>query len=484
MLRAKAFSAVRWTAVSAASRALLNLVQLATLARMLLPEDYGLMAMVTAIIGFAGIFSDFGFNSAFLQRTSVTLSERSSLFWANVLLSCLVMAVVMLCAPLLVHLMKNEHLFGPLLACAPIFVFNALGQQLKMSAEKSLDFRPVIISELLAAIFGFSLSIAAAALGFGVYSLVVGAVATSATFTLLAWWLIRHDWQPQWRLRSEDLRSYLGFGSAMVGNALVNQFSMNLDLLVGGRLLSSTMLGYFSVPRNLMLQIQFLLNPVVTRVGFPLIASIQNDVTQVRQVYLKTLNMTASINAPLYLGICFFSDEIVRLLLGENWSASTGLMQILALWGYWRSTGNPVGSLLFGMGRAALALRWNLIMLPVVSAFLWAGSAWGAEGLAWSLLAFQACMFLPGWKFLVYDVCGASFFQYSWQIFRPLLIAAGCIWPVHLLAESVDIVLLRLVLVAVAGAILYLLVSRQLNPYWYGALRELVGLDKGNPPGN
>ncbi len=135
----------------------------------------------------------------------------------------------------------------------------------------------------------------------------------------------------------------------MLLNNVINHVNATIDLVLGGRMLGASQLGLYSVPRNLLLQVQGMVNPIFTRVGFPLIASIQHDKERVKQVYLKTMNMTASVNAPIYVAIAVFAPEIVWLLLGPNWTDTAPLIRVLALWGLLRSFGNPVGSLLFGL---------------------------------------------------------------------------------------------------------------------------------------
>ena len=116
-------------------------------------------------------------------------------------------------------------------------------------------------------------------------------------------------------------------------------------------MLAPNELGYYSVPKNLSMQVQKLINPVITRVGFPLIAKVQSEISQVSKIYLKSINMTASANAPVYVFVAYYSDEIVGILLGSAWSESSQLLVILAIWAGVRSLSNPVGILLLGMGR-------------------------------------------------------------------------------------------------------------------------------------
>jgi O-antigen/teichoic acid export membrane protein len=474
-LRKRTFSAVRWTTIGSAAKALLQVVQVAVLARLLAPEDYGLMAMVTVVLSFAALFSDFGVNSAFLQRRDVSEDQRSSLFWFNVLLSSGLMVLVILLSPLFAWYFGDQRV-GPLMMLSAItFVIAALGIQVRMAAEKVLQFRPVVVIEVVAALFGFAVAITGALLGWGVYALVIGSIAAAFATTLLLWGFLAQGWRPTMRLRFAEVRSFLGFGSALVANNLVNQINLTIDLLLGGRLLTAAQLGLYSIPRQLVLQVQFVVNPIITRVAFPLIAEVQNDISRVRSIYLQTLNMTASTNAPIYVGAFFFAPEIVHLVLGEGWEESAVLLQALALWGGLRSTGNPVGSLLLGMGRADLSLKWNLGLLMIVPPVVWFGSTFGPQGLAWSLFGLSIALFIPGWFVLIRPVCKATLVETMVASLRPFLIAGIAIGVSYIASSDVDGSLMRLLLGVLVSAPLYLGLSYLMNRSWVDSMRELIG---------
>ncbi|CAA9889566.1 Colanic acid exporter [Candidatus Methylobacter favarea] len=473
-LKSKSFSAVRWTTIAAIVRAALQVVQVTVLARLLSPEDYGLMAMVGVVLSFTALFADLGLNSAFMQRRDVTLEQRSSLFWLNVVLSVGLTLLVIAASPLLAWFFGDKRLSPLMMLSASTFILGTLGVQVRLAAEKELDFRPIMLLEIAVAILGFIASLSAAFSGWGVYSLVLGGIVSAFFSTAFAWMFMARGWRPMWRLRMKDVRPYLKFGGAMVANNIVNQINMTVDLLLGGRLLGASQLGLYSVPRNLVLQLQFMVNPIITRVGFPLIAQVQNDVVRVGSIYLKTMNMTASTNAPLYVGIAVFAPEIVMIMLGDGWQSSAPLLRVLAAWGFFRSTMNPVGSLLFGMGRADLSLKWNLTMLLILPPVMWFGSKYGAAGLTWALLGLYIFLFVPGWFFLVRPLCRLSLFNFSVATLRPLVLALLSLLPAYLIALQFNGAPIRLILGGVVSVPLYLALSYSANREWLRAMMELI----------
>ena len=473
-LKDRAFSAVRWTTTAAVARAGLQVLQIAVLARLLAPEDFGLMAMVGVILSFGAVFADLGLNSAYLQRAEVSPEQRSSLFWLNLLLSLALMGLVMASSPLLAGFFGDARLIPLLMLASTTFVIGALGQQVRVSAEKALAFRAVMQVEMVAALAGFVAAVAGALAGLGVYALVLGGIVSAAVGTVLAWRVLAAGWRPLRRFSLADVRPFLGFGGALVGDAIANQIHRSLDLFFGGRMLAATQLGLYSLPRELVLRLQFMVNPIVTRVGFPLIAQVQADIPRVRAIYLRTLNMTASTNAPLYVGLAFFAPEMVWLLFGAQWSGSAELLRILALWGFLRSTVNPVGSLLLGMGRADLSFKWNLGLLILIPPVLWVCAYFGPTGLAWGLLGLQFTLYIPAWRILVYPLCGAGLAEYADAALRPFALAALAIAPAFLAVAHLDGWLARLLIGAGIGAALYGLLSYWFNRGWVAAMLELA----------
>lgn len=463
-LAQRTYSAARWTTASTVSRAALQLLQVAVLARFLSPADYGLMAMVTVVLSYAALFSDMGLSTAFVQRQQISHEERSSLYWLSVAVGAVLMLLVMAISPLAAIFFNEPQLVPLTLLVATNFLVIALGQQLRMDAEKSLNFRPVALIEIFAGLVGFAVAVLTAWMDWGVYALVVAAMTSVWLTMILSWRVLAQGWRPAWRLRWDEVRWFVQFGGTMMLNNVINHVHSTIDLLLGGRMLGASQLGLYSVPRNLLLQVQGMVNPIFTRVGFPLIASIQHDKERVKQVYLKTMNMTASVNAPIYVAIAVFAPEIVWLLLGPNWTDAAPLMRVLALWGLLRSFGNPVGSLLFGLGHVKLAAKWNAGLLLIVPPVVWFWSQWGAIGMAWAMAGLMAALFVPGWAILVRPTCGAGLWDYGKQILIPTFCAMFAGMVAWLVAVNFTLDWLRLGSGLTSGIVVYALVSRVFNP--------------------
>lgn len=455
-------------------KAALQFLQVAILARLLAPVDFGLMALMVAVIAFAQIFTDMGVSNAIIYHQQVSQEELSSLYWLNVVAGAGMMLLVMLISPFIAGFYDAPALQPLLMAISFYFLIGAMGQQLMVVAEKELRFAMLARIELVSALAGFAVSVMWAWLDPSVTALIAGMMASAITMTVLCWLMLANGWRPMWRLRLGEISHFLSFGGYTMANNLVNTFNLQADIFIGGRFLSASSLGVYSLPRDLSLRVVDVINPIVTRVGLPVMAKAQHDQTFLKNVYLKTLRMTASVNFPIYMAIVAFAPEVVALLFGSQWNDVIPLLRVLALWGLFRSVGNPVGSLIFAVGRADMAFKWNLALVFIVLPGVWFGAQYGNQGLAIAMILISMALVVPGWYVLVRPLCGAGFFEYFQQLLIPMMVslfaaaaAFAAVWP---LVDAVA----RLGVGLVMGSVTYLILSRWLNRQWFDAIWELL----------
>jgi O-antigen/teichoic acid export membrane protein len=433
------------------------------------------MAVVVAIASFLQIFSDAGISNAIIHYQHLTEEQRSSLYWLNVGVSLAVALLLSVSAPWVAQWYR-EPVIKNLLMLAGLSLFvNSLGQQLRVKAQKDLRFDSLAKVELSAVICGFLVAVCSAgAFSEGVYALAWATLATSLASSCFAWLVLAGSWRPMWRLNVGEIRPFLKFGSYMVGNNLVNSFATQIDILIGTRLFGAHAMGAYTLSKNLTVNVQNVINPIVTQVGLPVMARAQEDEQRLRRIYMQTIRMTASVNFPIYLAIAFFANDVVAIMLGEKWRHAVPLLQVFAFWGLFRSIGNPVGSLLFAKGRADLAFKWNVVILFFIAPALWIGSCFGLYSMAWTAAALMAALFIPGWYFLVRPLCGAGFAEYAAQVLIPFALAAASVISAVSVTEEFEARIVKLLAAGLLGTIVYLLLSLLFNRPWIEAIRELL----------
>jgi O-antigen/teichoic acid export membrane protein len=474
-LRKQTFSGVRWTTFSSIGRAVLQFLQISILARLLAPADFGLIALVVAVMAFLQIFADAGISNAIIHFQEIEHKELSSLYWLNVGVSSFLAFMLAVSSGWISTWYRQPELQYLLMLAAVTLVITSIGQQLRVVSQKNLRFADLAKLELVSALAGFCIAVALALVGAGVYALMAGTLSAALVGCVLAWLWLSDGWRPLLRLRLGEIRDFVTFGAYMIGNNLVNTFNLQIDILLGGRLLGAQGIGLYSVPKDLCLRIAGTINPIVTQVGLPVMSKAQDDEALLRRIYLQTLRMTGSVNFPIYVLLGTFAPELVPLILGEKWLATVPLMQIFAAWALLRSTGNPVGSLLMARGRADLSFKWNLAWLVVFPPAIWAGSQFGAAGMAIVMTGLGIVGYWPNWYFLVRPLCGAGLGEYTKQLAVPLILSAIAGAVALLGASMFEGNLLRLIAGTASGALIYLVASWKFNRAWVNAVMELAG---------
>tara|TARA_R110002049_G_scaffold242974_1_gene416755 strand:- start:75 stop:1529 length:1455 start_codon:yes stop_codon:yes gene_type:complete len=474
-LKYAALSSTRWTTASTVLRAAIQFLQIIILARILAPEDFGLMAMAGAATAVASILADLGLSSALMHFPRPNRQTLSAIYWLNLGLACFLAAVFALSASPIAQIYGNPELLPVLFWLSLVFPISAAGHLFRVLAEKDLKFRLLAQQEVVAVLAGFVIALILAFQDAGVYALVGSVLVTSATSTALAWILLSKGSRPTMTSSFANAKPFLAYGLHRVGDGLWNTLRMQADIFIAGVYATPAAVAIYATPREQCLRIaNTLVNPVVTRVSLPVLARLQGDMNAVRTVYLKTLRMTASLNFPLYCLVALFPDELVAVLLGDQWEAAAPYFRLFAIWGLIRSTGNPSGSLLYAVGMARRAHIWNLLLLIGTMPPLWlAAQQGGLIALGWTMLALQTVIFVLAWRYLVRPACGARLVEYLASIAPPLI---SCGFSVTLTLAIIQFIPAQWELIVGAGvmAASYTVFSWWLNRIWLTTMVELI----------
>jgi lipopolysaccharide exporter len=388
-------SGVFWTSISTFAIAIIQFLQLALLARLLEPNDFGLMAMAMVVIGFANAFADMGISNAIIHHQTVSRNQLSSLYWLNILAGIGVCLLVISLSPAIAQFYNEPRLTRLMLWAALIFLITPLGQQFQVLFQKNLKFRILAGSDVIAVILGFIVSVLAALHGQGVLALIWGQLTTAACRSGLLMCLGWTTWRPSIHFNLRDLEGFVSFGLYQMAERSINYFAWNMDKLLIGRLLGTTSLGVYNVAYQLMIRPFMVLNPILTRVAFPVFASIQNDDRRLSRGYIKLSQIIAFANFPVYFCMFALAQPLILLLLGPQWQPAIPVFQVLVWLGALYSLGNPLGSLLLAKGRADLGFWINLSGLVVYAIAILVGSQWGIIGVTWALLLSNALVLIP-----------------------------------------------------------------------------------------
>jgi len=458
-LRKQALSGAKWISGATAITASLQFIQIALLARLLIPEDFGLMALTMIVIGFAQAYADMGVSSAIVHRQDATGQQLSSLFWLNVLVGFGVFIVMLAVAPLLADIFDEPRLAGLIALAAAVFLIAPAGQQFSMLIQKALRFDVLAVIDVSSTAVGFATSVVLAFNDQGVYSLVWGQLANAATRSLMLLRLGIRDWRPALRFRGGDLAGYLRFGAFQMGEKTINFLGANLDKILIGSLVGVHGLGIYNVAYQLVMKPMQLFNPIITRVAFPLFAMVQTDDARLRAGYLDAIRVIALVLFPVYVWMILLAEPLTLLVLGQGWSSAVTTVQILGVLAMFYSLGNPLGSLLLAKGRVEIGFYLNIWRVALFATAIWMGVRWGVEGVAAALVLATAFGMFPVGFWIRRLLVGMRPLEYV-SAFWPMLATAMVMCLALLLIRSYgpefNNRVVELMVLTVAGAAVYL----------------------------
>ncbi len=378
--RDKAIAGVSWSVAGQAARQVLGLVAGIVLARLLSPEVFGLVAMITVITGFAHVFADLGFGAALIQKEDLRPEHLSSVFWLNVACGGLLSVLFMLGAPL-IGAFYEEPLLVPLtVALATTFFISSLGIVQRTIFTRAIDFRVLSMAEVGAVALSGAVAIGMAYNGWGVWSLAAQQIINAAALTGLLW--VLSPWRPRLAFRWAAVRDLLGFSANLLGEQTLNYWVRNLDDLLIGRVIGSASLGVYNRAYAIMLFPLQNVSRVIARVMFPSLSTIQQDKPRVKDVFLKMTRTIALLSFPLMCGLLATTEAFVLAVFGPQWSAMIPILRVLCVVGLAQSIVTLVGSLFLSQGRADLQFRLGLFTKPLLVTGIVVGLQRGVLGVA------------------------------------------------------------------------------------------------------
>ncbi len=411
-LRKQTISGVKWTTVSTIFLVVAQLLKISVLARFLDKADFGLIAIVVFVLGFTNLFVDMGLSAAILYRQGITKNQYASLYWFNFLIASIVFIIVYLITPVVAGFYKQPELNKLIPLMALTILFAAFGRQFSVIEQKELNFRFISLVNITGSFFSLVFAVILAYYGFGVYSLVYSAILLQV-FSNTAF-LIKGIKRIGIKLHFsfKETKPFLKIGVYQVGGQIINYFNRDFDILIIGKLFGPDVLGEYSLAKQLVYRPAQLINPILGKVGAPVLAKFQNNITILKINYLKLLNIISSLNFVIYLGIIVFAKYLVIILYGPAYSNIIIIVRILAIYMYFRSLGNPVGSLLIATGRTDLDFFWNLLVFLIMPAVIYISAQYSLVTIAWSITFTMILLIIPGWYFMIKKITNATLKEY------------------------------------------------------------------------
>ncbi|MCB5238256.1 MULTISPECIES: teichuronic acid biosynthesis protein TuaB [Niallia] len=418
-------SGAKWTSISTLVITLLQIGQFIILGNLMSAKEFGMIGMLTTITIFAQIFVELGLGAAVIQKHHATARQLSTLFWINILLGILICLFMQAASPIIADYFQTKELEGKIRLLSILFLIAPIGQQSQYLMQRDLSFQLLGKVETISTIFSFSLLIGLLFLTeqnpVNVY--VWSQVSLYSLKGILYYICYLPKWKPSFVLDIKDCKEFFSFGIYQLLSRLVNRLGSNIDMLLIGRFIGMEALGLYNLVYQIVTIPVLKLNPIITRVAFPVFAKDKNNNQALETGYLHMTKLLAIVSFPLLLGLYSVSDLVIPLFFGEQWIEAIPILQIMIIVGILRVLMNPNGSIILAKGKANIAFYWDLgVLVCYGAALLAAVRSNQLEIVAWAYVGVSILNFIGG-RMLLTRMIGLQLKSYVKVLLLPFILA-------------------------------------------------------------
>jgi len=378
-LKQKTISGMIWNAIERFGSSFFLFVSNLVLARLLSPDDFGCIGMLTVFISISAAIVDGGFGSALIQKKNPSKADYSTVFFWNLFLALILYIILYLSATAVAKFYKIPSLSDLLKVLGVIVIINSFTLIQQNILKKQIAFKKLAKMNLGAIIAGTCVGILFAFLGYGVWSLVIKTLVTGIV-QCVVYWLSNH-WRPQWVFSWTAFRSLFKFGSFMFLTSITNTLYQNIVSLIIGKSFSAAVLGYFTQARKLEDVTRQSLSSVVNNVTFPVFSQIQDDKAKLREATRKSLKLLAFINFSIMTLLIVIAKPLFVFLFTEKWNQSIPFFQMICISGFIDIANSLNHNLIASLGKSHMLLSVRSIQQTVAISLMLLGLIGGLWGL-------------------------------------------------------------------------------------------------------
>ena len=473
-LRAQAVRGLKWQAIEIGGRQLLSLVVFTTLARLLDPSAFGLVAMVGVYLAFVALFIDQGLGTALIQRKDLEPQHLHTAFWFINIAGLVLFALSLALAPWVARLMAEPQLVPLIRWASAALLFGSLASVQSSLFVRDMDFRRPAIRTLLANLAGGGVGIGLALGGYGVWALVFQQVTAAAVGAAFIWSV--SSYRPKLVFSFTHLRDLIGVSAAVFGTSLLWFVSSRADQFFIGRFLGAGPLGFYSVAQRLPDLARNAIAQPVGAISLPAMSRMQGDHERLAKAVYAGMLPVAVVGFPVFLGLAAAAPVLVPLIFGAKWEPSVLLLQLLAIYTLANFLQIFFHPLLIATGGAGSYLVLNVLHAAGTISACFLGASWGAPWLVAGLILNTSFVAVLAFAYLARRV-GLSWLPYWRPCFLPAV--AGGIMTVAVislggLAKTLGL-LPTAVLQIATGAMIYAGVVCFFSRETVSVLRGLIG---------
>lgn len=379
-LASRAAGGAAVTMVGQGAKILVQFGGIVLLARLLTPHDYGLMAMVTAIVGVAEILRDFGLSSAAIQAKQVSREQRDNLFWINSGIGLMLSLLVFASASWIAGFYREPALVTISQALAVTFLLNGMTTQYRAHLSRGLRFGQVALSDVGAQVLGLVAGVAAALLGWGYWALVLQQVVQALVNLVIAMGCAR--WLPRGYRRDAPMGAFMSFGWNLMAAQMLGYASRNIGQVIIGARTGADALGLYNRAFQLLMMPLNQINAPATTVALPVLSQLQDERERFGAFLLRGQTVMVHVIVAIFAFACAQALPLIVLVLGPQWRDAVPLFQVLTIGGVFQAVAYAAYWVFLAKGLMRQQLMYSLVARVLLIGCILLGSLWGVMGVA------------------------------------------------------------------------------------------------------
>jgi teichuronic acid exporter len=358
-LKQKTVSGLLWSFIDQFANLGITFIAGIILARLLSPREFGLIGMITVFIAVSESFINSGFSSALIRKKDCTDTDFSTVFYFNLVAGILFFFILFFSAPAIAGFFDEPQLEAIVQVLGIILIIDSLTLIQRTILTKRIDFKLQARISVIASLGSGIVAIVMAFNGFGVWSLVVQRLLRQGLNSLFLW--LWNRWRPLWVFSKQSFKELFGFGSKLLISGLIDTLYRNIYYLVIGKYFSAQELGYYTRAEGFKNLPSQNLNSIVSRVTYPVLSSIQDDIPKLKDNYQKLIRTIMFITFILMIGMAAVAEPMIHTLIGAKWEPAIIYLQMLCFVGMMYPLHALNLNMLQVQGRSDLFLKLEVI---------------------------------------------------------------------------------------------------------------------------
>ena len=471
-LKSKTISGLFWSFTGNSANLGISFVVGIILARLLSPQEFGLIGMLTIFIAVSQSFINSGFSQALIRKTDPSQADYSTVFYFNMIIGVVCFLILFFCAGLISRFFNEPQLRLLVQVLGFSLIINAFTLIQRTILTKRIDFKLQtkisFISSVVSGIIGIGMAYA----GYGVWSLVIKMIAMNIIAAILLW--LWNRWRPILTFSVKSFRELYSFGFNLLVSGLIDTIYNNIYYLIIGKYFSAQELGYYTRADTFNTLPSTNLTQVIQRVSYPVLSSIKEDTPKLKEAYKKLIKSTMLICFVIMLGMVAIARPMILTLIGEKWEPSIIYLQMLCFVGMFYPLHALNLNMLQVQGRSDLFLRLEIIKKVLAVPVIIIGILWGIKPMIISMIVHATVSYYLD-SYWSGRFIGYSSLEQIRDILPSFLLAVGVSAVVYVEGHLIPLPPLPLLVIQlITGALLTISICEGFHIKDYMFIKEIV----------